>query len=139
MVDAGYLIYDPSDSGNKFYFDKTLGRGLDSIGVRNENNRTMLKTFGEVPYVYYAGETNFVEFGLSNVFVYNEETGETAREQVDKFKDMVNRRNMLMVENSQGQQFKCDVVIISEEFPKLYTEEDLDYITIEVECTQIDI
>lgn len=140
MIDAGYLIYRRVDNPTiKYEFDKSIGgRGVESVSTRHNNNRTQLTTFGKVPYVYYAGATDFVEFNLSTVFYYNNETNETARSQANRFKEMIDRRETLIVENSQKQKFFCDVNIVSEVAPQLYVERDMDYIEIEVRCIQID-
>lgn len=140
MDDTGYVIYsNTGSSGEKFKFNKsTGGRGVNSINVKHNNNRTQLTTFGRVPYVYYAGSTDFVEFNLKTVFHYDYDTGETARAQVDRFKSLIDNRETLVVENSQGQGFLCDVNIVGENAPQLYTDRDFDYIEIEVKCVQID-
>ena len=139
MIDAGYIIYDHIDEGVSYPFDKTLGSGIDSVSQGNEDNRLELKTFGRFPYVYYAGKTDYATFELSTVFTYNEQTGVSARQQVDEFSRLVKTRRSLTVDNSQGQSFKCDVKIIGENSPSLYVEKELDYIELRVRCTQIDI
>lgn len=149
MIEAGYRIYKKPkkdengvidwDSVIYYNFDKSVGgRGTTSVSTSNENNRLELKTFGRTPYVYYAGETDYDKFSLVGAFHYNEETGETARQQVDRFKQLVKRREILVVENSQGQEFLCDVNITNEAAPSLYVEKDMDYIEVTVECTEID-
>lgn len=136
-MEAGYTVYSESDNTTRYDFDRNIG-GLDSVNTKHEDTRLELKTFGRVPYVYYAGQSDFRKFSLKNTFHYNYDTGETARQQVDRFKALVAKREVLVVENSQGQKFLCDVNITGESAPLLYVEEDLDYIEITIECTQID-
>lgn len=135
-----YVVYDPSNPLKKYYFDKSVGsRGLEDVSVENVENRTELKTFGRFPYVYYAGHTDYAVFELSTVFIPDDEIGKTARQQVDEFRSLVKQRKTLTVENGQGQTFKCDVQIIEERSPKLYVENDMEYIEIRIRCTQISI
>ena len=138
IPDSGYVVYDPSFPSVEYAFDVAIGgRGTDDVITTHNENRVELRTFGSVPYVYYAGETDYVSFDLSTVFYYDDENKESARSQMDRFKRMVRKRKILMVENSQGQIFKCDIFIAEERAPSLYVEEDLDYIEVKIRCTQI--
>lgn len=136
-IDAGYIVYDPSSPLIKYYFDK--GFSTDNISVTNIENRLELKTFGRFPYIYYAGQTNYAVFELTTIFMPDDKTGLTARQQVDNLKSLVKKRKPLTIENSQEQIFKCDVQITNESVPKLYTKQDFEYIELSIRCTQIDI
>lgn len=137
---TGYAIYDPSNTVTKYRFDKAVGsRGTSEVDVTKNENRLELRTFGRFPYVYYAGETDFATFNLTGTFIYDEETGKTPREQVDELKALIKQRKTLWVDNGQGQTFKCDVQLTSESAPNLYDEVNMQYITVKVKCTQIDI
>lgn len=139
VIDTGYVVYNPSNPSDKYFFDKTVGSsGSRDVNISNMENRLELKTFGRFPYVYYPGKTDYLVFELSTVFIPDEYSGKTARKQIDEFKALIKKRIPLMVENGQGQQIKCDVQIVGEKSPQLYTLEDFEYIELTIKCTQID-
>lgn len=140
MIDAGYIIYDNDYPDDFFKFDKSISeRGDYNISFTPHTNRQELVTFGQVPYVYYVGNTNYVSFELTTVFIKDEVTKESALSQYNRFKKMIDKRKGLIVENSANEKFVCDVQIVNSSQPKMFVKDDMDYKYVKVKCTQIDI
>lgn len=139
---GGYRIYNNNNPEIKYYFDKST-KGLNTAQYTHNQNRQELITFGRVPYIYYAGETDFQAIKLDTVFVNNicqdgECTSKSAREQFNEFKTLILKRVPLVLDNSQGEIFLVDVVIDNENTPQNHvTNESLDYIEVSVTCTEI--
>lgn len=138
MEETGFRISSIAHPTEYFYFDKSVGRrGVENVQTNHNENRTELVTFGKHPFVYYAGQTDYVSFSLSGTFIDEEEM--TCREQVDRLKEILNEREYILVENSQGQKRLCDVTMTSESSPQLHhLGESLNYITVSVNCVEIE-
>lgn len=142
----GYSIYHPDVYGEwggyRFDFDKTIGQTMAVVNATQHENRTELLTFGSKPYVYYAGNADYMSFPLQGIFVteYDSE-GEVERRAIDiynEFKRVLRRRVPLLVENSIGEEFNCDVSLAQRVSPLHYAENDMDFIEVNVTCTEID-
>lgn len=142
-MDSGYLLYLKSNSKIQYEFNKTTGKsGLKTGSTKRNVSRTSINTFGRAPFVYYAGTMKYDTFDLSTVFLaVHDEKGNkilTAREHADRFIAMVDTHKPIIVENSQKQQYICDVQITNEITPILYEEDTMEYVEISISCTQID-
>lgn len=143
MTDAGYQIYHPSSPSKRYDFDKGAGGGIPTVSTGQEENRLELKTFGSRPYVYYAGHTDYATFDLNGVFVteYGDD-GHTivkrAKTIFEEFKSLLRHREPLIVVNSMGDRYICDVSLNPTSTPLLYTDRDMDFIEVSVKCTEID-
>lgn len=141
-MDSGYLLYLKDRPDIKYEFNKTSGKsGVTTTTKKHNNARVSLNTFGKFPLVYYSGCMDYVTFDLSTIFIatYND-IGEkmlSARQQADAFIDMTKTNKPIVVENSEGKTYICDVQITSDASPTLYEDDTLEYIEIGVSCTQI--
>lgn len=138
---AGYQIYHPKEKNKKFDFDKNTGGGNPTTSVDYNVGRIELETYGRTPYVYYAGNTNYVNFDLQTVFVseYDDNNIMTKRavEKFYEFKELLDRREPLIVASSTGEVFLCDVTISQRTTPSLYVDGDMDFIELTVHCLEI--
>lgn len=139
---GGYVIYEQSNPDDRYYFDKNPNQ-MDMAQYNIETSRQQLNTFGRVPYVYYAGHTNFEVIRMDGAFVEGlcqdgSKNTLSSRKQVDGFKRLLQKRVPLVLKNSQGEGYIVDVVIEREETPKNhYSGESLDYIVLTIICTEI--
>ena len=139
---GGFVLYNTQNPNEKYYFNKS-SNNMDMAQYNINTSRTELTTFGRVPYVYYGGSTNYHTIRLESVFVQGLcQDGNinefSAREQVDAFKLLISKHVPLVLENSQGEGYIVDVVIEREETPTNHvTQESLDYIILNIICTEI--
>lgn len=134
MVDAlskerfkkrGYMIYPRGQYGlsrTTYFFDKVIGQVPD-VNIKDNYNRTELKTFGKFPSVFYVGNTNYRTFSLQTVFVTdipyentisNDEIpiSITAYQKYVNFKKLVDSRIPWCIRSTiSGEDFVCDIEI----------------------------
>lgn len=144
-MDSGYVLYLKNDKSNQYEFNKTTGKSssLSTNSRKQVVSRQLITTFGRTPYVYYAGNTCYKTIDLSSVFLaqYDDKGNKilSAREYADQFIEMVNKRKPIIVKNhQQGIEMICDVQITNDVSPTLYTEDDLEYVEISINCTEIE-
>lgn len=139
--ESGYVLYQKNMPELKFYFDKSIGKSHIEISQNINQTKFILNTFGKYPYVYNAGNMNYRTFDLTGVFLATENNlGEkvlSASEYATQFENIVNQKNPFIVENSKGENLLCDVEIKSISAPMLYFENDMEYVTINITCTEI--
>lgn len=145
MLDSGYLVYLKNDTQTKYEFNKTTGKGssLSTNSLKQNTSRQLITTFGRTPYVYYGGNTCYKTIDLTTVFLaqYDDKGNKvlTARQYANQFIEMVNKRKPIIVENKeQGTTMICDVQITNDVSPTLYTKDDLEYVEITINCTEIE-
>lgn len=139
--ESGYVLYQKNMPELKFYFDKSIGKSHIEISQNVNKTKFILNTFGKYPYVYNAGNMNYRTFDLTGVFLATENNlGEkvlSASQYATQFEDIVNQKNPFVVENSKGEKLLCDIEIKSISAPMLYFENDMEYVTININCTEI--
>lgn len=135
-----YKIYHPENPNSFFEFDKNFG-GVQTVSEVNEKNRTELKTFGRLPYVYYAGETDYQVFDLSTVLLSSERDDASVDTPASKFyvqlKRLIRRREPLVVETPLGEKLLCDVSLNPTNIPYGYNDEYFNYLEISVHCVEV--
>lgn len=165
---GGYTVYPRGQFGNPaetFHFNKVIGEVPD-VNIKDNYNRTELKTFGKFPSVFYVGNTNYKTFTLQGVFTtqepYDTEGNDevaviyTAYNYYRMFKKLVDSRLQWCVRGSvDGEDYICDIEITQtihnqnaivrkggdnqQEFRDIC--EDIffkDYIEVTISCTEID-
>lgn len=141
MDESGYVLYLKKDPYTKFYFNKNTGKNNVEVSQTINVTRQSLDVFGKYPYVYYVGNMNYRTFELSGVFIHTEdEYGNkklTASEHAQFFEELVNGNRDFIVENSKKEKFLCDIQIKTISAPLLYEEDQLEYVTVSISCTEI--
>ena len=139
--ESGYIVYLQDTPKLQFYFDKSLNRNHIEVSQNINTTKFVLNTFGKYPYVYNVGNMNYKTFDLTGIFLATENDDGvkilTASEHAKQFEDMVNSRKPFVVENSKKEKFLCDVKINSISAPMLYYENDMEYVTVNISCTEI--
>lgn len=139
-METGYLIYHPNYPNQKFLFENSMGSN-DIIGETINKHRTQLETFGSRPYVYYAGNSNYLTYEISHVFVpekddYDRVT-KTSLMVANEFRKLVDLNEGMIVERL-GEKRYFDVEITYFGVPKLFVVDDMDYIQVTIKLVEID-
>lgn len=139
--ESGYLIYQKDTPKLEFYFNKTIGRNHIEIGQNINTTQFILNNFGKYPFVYVAGNMNYKTFDLTGVFLERlNEDGikiQTANEYAQQFINLVNQNKPFVLENSRNEKMLCHIQLKSVSSPMLYYENDMEYVTVNITCTEI--
>lgn len=137
---SGYLLYPISDETKKFNFNKhTSNNSIDTQETWNSNKK-ILTTFGKYPFAYKVGNVNYRTFDLSSTFIveYDDDYEKIpVHEQVDEFRTLLENESTFIVETPLGEIIKCFVELKNITFPYGYKEDDYEFATISVSCTEI--
>lgn len=138
---SGYKIYLKDDIELKqvFQFNKTLNKSFIDTTENINISKTTLNTFGIYPYVYKVGKMNYKTFDLNGLFLADEEKNFSAKDNVDIFVSLVNQNKPIIMENPLGEKMLVDITIKSITNPLLYKENEVEYITVNISCTEIGV
>lgn len=128
-----YVIYN-KDRSKSFIFDKHFDDTTPTLTKTHVQNRTQINTFGQFPYVYYAGNTNYVTYSLSTILM--PENNRTAVDQFNDFMDFLREKGLIVVDGF-GREILADISLTSINESKLGENGYHDYIEVVVEVTEL--
>lgn len=138
---SGYLIYPISDNTKQFYFNKTLGKNLQTIQENYNASTKILNTFGKYPFAYRVGNMGYRNFELTSAFIPMENKVDgtiiSVNNQISLFYELVNNNETFIVETPTKEKLRCFINIKGTNVPYIYKEEDFEYLVLNIECTEI--
>lgn len=129
---AGWWIADKDNSNNIIMFDKILNSIDQNVDIQLNQGRTVIETLSKFPQVYYT-EKEYHTFTLTSTFA----SAACSYEEYKRIVDILTSHKPFIVKSGSGDVYVCDVSA-PKKTSLLNAYNGRDYITITVECTEID-
>lgn len=128
-----YVIYN-KERTQSFVFDKHFDTTTPTLNKTHVQHRTQINTFGQYPFVYYAGNTNYITYSLSTIFI--PEDNKTVIEQFNDFMEFLRTKGKIVVDGF-GREIFADIALTSINESKLGEHGYHDYIEVVVEVIEL--